>query len=333
MDLLQEILAYVTASTVVWGAALIIVFVTLLHRNPQVRKRALTSFVMAGTFLCAMWVLMKFMRYDDIKPAEANLLTMLLAICSGAFSWIASVVVSTQAQDSDRQNSLDEISVRSSEKILNSSKQLFDIETYIRGTAETRSGDRDVVFEVVLEAIERQIAQVRSTNDTLVRDWATVASSKIKDRIEGDIEEQSDLFHEARKAASDETTDDNFEQKLKKAPSYYAPSAPRKSGAGVVLQVERIDHKQDEADASGKLRVQIGRAAVSATVTGHFDRPVPGKAVSADAKLISVPSGTVDDFDIRARISGNLNDFPIHIYGKSRLVEPGEYLIEYRYKF
>ena len=106
----------------------------------------------------------------------SGLLSLLIAIVSTIASWFISshyTIISNKAHSEDK---IDTVARQSHEKILNLSKQLFDIQDLIDRAQEIGSKEQDpkaaaVIFLHRLDGIKHCLMQLRTSNDTFSSDW------------------------------------------------------------------------------------------------------------------------------------------------------------------
>lgn len=279
-------------------------------------------------------ILYKFLSFSQMSLQETNLYAFLLTGLSALVSWFLSAYYSQIDGQQKAQNSIDRIGERSAEKVLNQSKQIFDIETYLREEMGADVDSASSRVDLVLDSTQRQLAIVRSSNDLYVNDWLGVLSDEVRERIKAEVAKQREQFSKAEQVWASATSSEELLNELRKEPGPFAPSAPRKSHYEdqVVFLREQSEHKQTSDEVSGTAIIDIVARVSLATAVCRFDPPLSVRPRTMEAQLVSGPCAN-GDVRIKASIHPNLKNFPIHINptGEWSYLPPGEYRVHYRY--
>lgn len=263
-----------------------------------------------------------YKSFSGINPDPAAL-SIILTGCSAALSWITADYFSSQ------QNNLriDGVGERSSEKILNQSKQLWEIEQFIQAKSSELSDDKGVQH---LLAAKEMIALVRSSNNTYVGDWEGIVSNEIQQKMRGRNEEQNELF---RSAASGEELPESSKTEGK-LPTHLTPvfNQAISQNRRTILLNQDVATKTTK-ESKGILRAQLLQDSPKFNFTGklypHFDnvpsvlkaRVKVSPSSAPDHIYVNVSTGTTHDFHVHARSSDT-----------DMLLPAGEYTFEYLVK-
>ncbi len=283
------------------------------------------------------YVLFTLVTKDNLTPLEASQYALVLTIVSALFSWYISAHHSKVARQRDEQANLDRFGERSAEKVLNQSKQLFDIEIYLREMADLELDDPEELVEIILDGTRRQLAIVRSSNDMYVNDWIGVVSPEIRGAIKSNLNNQRADFKKAEAAFVKPEEREELYDELSKSSSPFAPSPPRWERSPsrwerVVRLIRQEEHSQLPHLITGKLVILVTRPVKLATATANFDPPLTVPPTKRSGTLLSSP---VPELNIRIVLSNSadLAKLLVHMYPPAgSYIPPGEYHVEYRYE-
>ncbi|EPP4298156.1 hypothetical protein ACUP6R_003984 [Vibrio navarrensis] len=274
-----------------------------------------------------------------MTPLESTLLSVLLTVFSGASSWMMADYYAKSSSEKESAKLIDRIGEQSSEKILNQSRQLWNIENYLESKRKELSNDpaNSEQYEFIGSIIE-MIRLVRSSNNTYLSDWAGVTSEAIKYKIDSQSRAQSELFEDIDLLLKSDFDDVDVKNRIisnsKKLPSYLAPSTSNYDGKKI--SIVRTEYKRQDVNVSqGKMTVYVSQPVYNFTCTGRLEPEMQKKPSSTRARVdgkprkcpefnISCSAGTTFDFHVHIKSKESNVYLPMGLYVISFIVESGE---------
>lgn len=299
----------------------------------------------------AVFTIVFIYQTTNPSPRETALLNILLFL----LSTVASLITGYYFARVSTSEKIDTIGERSSEKMVNFTSQLLDLEGYLRDTAVVAQDEGGINIHAALNAYRHRTdaaasmaANLASTNESFRSDWLGVVSDSARKVIEANykklrsvtrkLDEIVELEQKERSASGSE--DESLRKTLEKARqeleslkeslpirAFVARSPENKAPAVAVdQQVEMATPERNK----GVLRIKILRPVPSATGSGKL-APRMGEVPGVTIKPIKVPEGAALG-DFRYTVGTGTNyDFNITI-GTSGFGDPlptGEYHFEY----
>jgi hypothetical protein len=279
---------------------------------------------------------------------ENSFLTVIITILTTIASWIMShhfASLTTADLEAKTQEKIDTVASQSSEKILNLSKQLFEIQLFLEEAVDIARDQDNVMaanatFAHRSESAAKMLYLLRSSNDTFTSDWIGVVSTDVAKRIDELKKAQSDIFRGMESVRQ--------ESRPELAPQHDA-------GAGLYRELTRLS--EDAARLPDAIRpdIRIPAATVSQHITTSSQRHQEGIlaitvlrpvfTVTGSGKLSpemptvprmvarvqSTPEGqTIPEFGVHSG-TGTRHDFHVHMKSKQfgQPLPPGKYVLHY----
>ena len=298
-------------------------------------KYLLSVIVFLFGIISVSYVIYTVSTTPQLSSLENTLFSVLLTMFSGVASWVLADVYAKSASRRESAELIDRIGEQSSEKILNQSRQLWNIETYIENKRREISNDpaHKSHVEYLVSLIE-MVRLVRSSNNTYLSDWAGVTSQSVKDKIDSQSRAQSEIFEDIEILIKSDFADLELKNRIiansAKLPSYLAPTGS--SIDGRVVSIVRTIYKTQAKDKSqGKIFVYLNRPVYKFTCSGKLDPPMIDTPNDSRARLDSKPpstpeyaivcsTGTNFDFHIHIKSEKQNTSLPVGLYTFSFIV-------------
>jgi hypothetical protein len=247
-------------------------------------------------------------------PVDSTSLNIILTICSAALSWVISDYFASE-QNTIR---IDGVGERSSEKILNQSKQLWEIERSLLRQADEVE---DYYASRELVAAQEKIQLIRSSNNTFIGDWEGLVSEPVQTKMAERNDALNKLFQSAGSGEA-----------MPQPPTANLPShlTPSPSASKLTTVIEQNCSENSGSISKGQFRVKLNRETYKFNFTGKFDPHLDAIPQDLRARIVSRPSGAPSNMGIHVN-TGTNTDF--HIHTKSNdydvLLPTGEYVFDY----
>jgi hypothetical protein len=259
-------------------------------------------------------------------PKDPGAISVILSLASLLFSWIVADYYANYQNERENRRLIDGVGERSSEKILNQSKQLWDVEEWAKSHAEEASDEQ---AETLL-AIRAMIKIIRSSNNTYLGDWKSVLSKSVSDKMQEQIEAQDKKFKSIEQPF-DVTGNAALAQNQEgdSLPSYLTPQAPLDLSKLTTL-LEQTRKTNTEQKSQGTIRVRLNRQSYKFNFTGKLYPQLTKVPEDLRARMISGPPGAPSRIAVHAA-TGTTFDFHIHArsYEVNVTFPAGEYVFEY----
>jgi hypothetical protein len=295
-------------------------------------KNIIASGAVFIIIICLVWT----SQLTSIETREGLLISIILAIASGAFSWIISSHYSKASLKAENTKLIDRIGEQSSEKILNQSKQLYSIEQYLDDKQEKLASEESSSFGMIyLESTRNMIRIIRSANNTFLSDWAGVVSEDIRKQLTEQSNAQSQLFEDIDLITHStpekrEKLEEQIEQNSQKLPSHLIPKSNLKGNNANIISHEITLDGTDKK--TGKINVLLSEESYKGHSVAKFDTVFSKPPTKNNYKLVSSPTGQ-QNINVFAK-TGTVHDFHIGIKSHEFNVPlaPGIYEIEYEFE-
>ncbi len=296
----------------------------------------LKPIIAGGAILIILVCLIWTSQLENLESREGLLISIILAIASGAFSWIVSSHYSKVSLTAENTRMIDRIGEQSSEKILNQSKQLYSIEQYLDDKQEKLaiedSGSKGMIY---LESTRNMLRLIRTSNNTYLSDWAGVVSDVVRQKLMEQSNTQSQLFEDIDLIPQStpekrEKLEEKIEQNSQKLPSHLVPKSNLKGNNAKI-----IDHEIKQNDTNikkGMVRVLLSEPSFKGHVVAKFESNLSSPPTKNTSKLANSPKGQ-HDINVFAK-TGTVHDFHVGIKSQELNVplKPGIYEIEYEFE-
>ena len=276
-----------------------------------------------------------------IVSVISSLITLIIAGITTLISWIISKNQTLTTNREHASDKIDTVAKQSHEKILNLSKQLFGIQTFIEETKRLASLEKDAtsaasVLVHRLDGISHNLSQLRTSNDTFCSDWTGVVTDEAKQQMEKLQTDQQKVFDELAELQGGSGTV-HSPQSIYSALSHLSKSAeslPHAVRPDVKVPAVTVSHKPDSGNdehfQEGSLIIVLHRPVPLATGSATFS-PAMVTPPSVYAKLdyrrlplgcppVYVSAGTGTDYDFNVHIKSK-------VYG--HLLPVGKYFVRY----
>jgi hypothetical protein len=286
----------------------------------------------------------------NLTPRESALLNYLLCLFSVLASWLASHYYAVYSAHTTTAEKIDTIAQQSTEKIMNQSAQLWEVERFMESSVEIAESEESTevannTLRNRMQSSAQMIRLLRSSNSTFTSDWAGVATDGVRKYLESQVKKQQELFkiYEEAEAAEPEPegegADEREHQRTREPnrrlqevantlPAAALPTAqPAKTRAVTTTQFPKL---ATNTLAEGGAILRVIRPV--ANVTGYL-RFTPEVDLPANValRLATVPEG-VDAAQLSAHAGAiRRSGCPIHVTSNvGGNVSVGEYKIEYK---
>jgi len=253
-------------------------------------------------------------------------MSAILACMSVLFTWIIADYYANYQAERENKKLIDGVGERSSEKILNQSKQLWAVEEWATTHAEGATDDN---AETLL-AIREMLKIIRSSNNTYLGDWEGVVSDAVRKKMQERIEAQDKIFKGLeRPSDSASTPPPHSSPNEGSLPSYLTPEAARDL-TNLTTLLEQTPRTNNEKKSQGSIRVRLNRDSYRFNFTGKLYPRLVKVPEDLRARIITSPPNAPSRVSVHAA-TGTTFDFHIH----ARSYEPnvnfprGEYVFEY----
>lgn len=315
----------------------------------KITKHLLPVLILLFCVYGAYYCLHSSWMAENPTPRESALLNYLLCLFSVLASWLASHYYAVYSAHTSTAEKIDTIAQQSTEKIMNQSAQLWEVERFLESSVEI--ADNEVSAAAAINTLRNRMqssAQIirllRSSNSTFTSDWAGVASDHARKNLESQIKKQQELFkiYEEVEAAEPEPegegSDERERQRTREPnrrlqevastlPAAALPTAqPAKTRAVTTTQFPQI---ATDTLAKGSVILQVIRPV--ANVTGYLRfAPEVDLPAKVELSLAAVPED-IQSTQLSAHAGAvKRSGCPIHITrnggGK---VAVGDYKINY----
>ena len=262
----------------------------------------------------------------DNETQDATSLNIILMICSSALSWVISDFYASQ-QNNER---IDAVGERSGEKILNQSKQLWEIEQSLLQQAEKVE---DEFSEQALVSAQEKIQLIRSANNTFIGDWEGVVSDNVQTKMAERNNELNILLQNASSNDADVTSSQQHSSLSSQTslPLHLTPIPPIATNSTKLTTVlEQVVNTNTEKKSQGKMKIRLNRDTFKLNFTGKLYPPLEVIPVDLRARLVEKPTDSPEAISIHVA-TGTKTDF--HIHAKSTEYDVklpmGEYVFAY----
>ncbi len=283
-------------------------------------------------FVCLIWT----SQLETLETREGLLISIILAIASGAFSWIVSSHYAKASLKAENTKMIDRIGEQSSEKILNQSKQLYSIEQFLDDKQEKLAmEDTDSTSMIYLESTRNMLRLIRTSNNTYLSDWAGVVSDEVRQKITEQSNTQSQLFEDIDLIPQStpekrEKLEEKIEMNSQKLPSHLVPKSNLKGNNAKI-----IDHEITQNDLNikkGTVKVLLSEPSFKGHVVVKFESKLSSPPTKNNSNLINSPSGQ-KNINVFAK-TGTVYDFHVGIKSHEYNVplKPGIYEINYEFE-
>ncbi len=238
------------------------------------------------------------------KPIDPTAVSIILTISSAVLSWVISDHYAAQ-QNSAR---IDGVGERSSEKILNQSKQIWEVEEYVRKQADDLE---DFGGAQALHSAREMLKIIRSSNNTYIGDWEGIVSEPVRQKMEERMEAQNKLFRAfAQGATEDRDTNTEIEAEKKALPTYLTPGFPTLSLKLASLLGQDVD-RNTTTMSKGRLRVRLNRDSYKFNFTGKLYPELETIPEDLRARIVVRPDSAPQRIAVHAA-TGTCYDFHVH---------------------
>ena len=285
---------------------------------------------------------------SEMTPRENAFLTIIVTILTTVVSWIMSQQSASQSHkelEAKTQEKIDTVAYQSSEKILNLSKQLFEIQRFIDETIDVADECESVIatnftYRHRSDATAKMCSLLRSSNDTFTSDWIGVVSNEIAKRIEDQKRAQSEIFRgleSVRQGTKEEASgSENAEGLVRELNrlSNEASSLPESIRPDIRIPAVSVAQEitlASETIQTGFLTLTVMRPLYKTLGTGRLS-PLMSAPPHMSVRLESSPAGVeLPPIGIHSA-TGTRHDFHVHVKSNEYGVQlpVGRYRFHYR---
>ena len=156
----------------------------------------------------------------SLSPRENALLNYLLCLFSVLASWLVSHYYAVYSAHTSTAEKIDTIAQQSTEKIMNQSAQLWEVEQFLESSVEIAANQMNAAeanntLRNRMQSSSQMIRLLRSSNSTFTSDWAGVASEGVRKTLESQVKKQQELLkiYEEVQAAEPEPEGEGADQR------------------------------------------------------------------------------------------------------------------------
>ena len=286
---------------------------------------------------------------SSLAPRESALLNYLLCMFSVLATWLASHYYAIYSAHTTTAEKIDTIAQQSTEKIMNQSAQLWEVERFLERSVEIADNETSApaansTLRNRMLSSAQMIRLLRSSNSTFTSDWAGVATTDVRRTLESQVKHQQELLkiYEEVQAAEPEPEGEGADQRedqrtrepnrrlqevVRTLPAAALPNAqPTRARAVTTTQFPR---PSTDTLAQGSAILRVLRPVDN--VTGYL-RFVPAFELppSVTLTLASVPQGVqAAELTVHAG-AATPSGCPIHITrNEGGTIATGSYEIHY----
>jgi hypothetical protein len=275
---------------------------------------------------------------DNSDARESILISLILTIASVVASWLMSTHFVKESSRSENEKLIDGIGEKSSEKILNQSKQLYSLEQYLdekQGLLNSSKSYTDA--KIYLESTRNMIRLIRSSNNTYFSDWAGVVSDKLGEKINKQSNIQSKLFDDIdllgySTPEQQEKLKEEIKESSRELPNYLAPKTVPLKGNHAELVSQDVIEKRDNYE-KGKLTISLNDDSFKGHIVGKLNSTFSDPPKRSEAKITKQPDLNPDNVSILAK-TGTTFDFHVNLksYEYNEPLKAGVYEVEYEFE-
>ena len=169
-----------------------------------------------GAYFC----LISTANASNLTPRESALMNYLLCLFSVLATWLASHYYAIYSANATTAEKIDTIAQQSTEKIMNQSAQLWEVERFLENSVEIADNEANEsaannTLRNRMQSSAQMIRLLRSSNTTFTSDWAGVTSDKVRKNLESQVKKQQELLtiYEEVQAAEPEPEGEGADQR------------------------------------------------------------------------------------------------------------------------